>query len=341
MIFHKSISICLAACLVTFVAFEADAQERQWTSSNGKFNVTGALLGQQDGKVKIKRSDNGKTIMVPLEKLSDDDRKFLKNLNSKDEDQTATKSMADSMSNLKVAGRTQWSKFPSFTDGKEDPLDLELFVEAKGEKARNAVFFGMLKLNKVEADGKAIESSQDKFSMSDPSKEFVLVKRSDDDFFNDHPKDGVRVKLVFPHPKTKLKKFTSIQGEFKIRTDGERDTVKIPAKAGSKIENVKLKKLGISGDIELDEGTINVQLNGDLDSVYNVKLLDAQGKKPSELFGTGWSGAGRSKNCSFQFDAEKPIPENIMLEFHIATDLEEITVPFDLKDVAVVKESRR
>jgi len=166
----------------------------------------------------------------------------------------------------------------------------------------------MLKLNKLEADGNPIEIKQNQFSASDLSKEFVLVKRSEDDFFNEHPKDGVLAKLVFSHPKTKLKKFTSVQGEFKIRTGGKREVIKVPAKAAKKIKNAKLEK------------------------------LDAKGKKPDQIVSTSWSGSEQTKNYSFQFDEEKSISDDLMIELSIATDLEELTVPFDLPNVSVVAE---
>ena len=239
MFFQKFIGICLATFLFASVAFEAAAQERKWTSSNGKFSITGEFVGQQDGVVKIKRS-NGKTIPVEIKKLSDKDQEYLNGLSSKAD----TMAKPVGKANLKVVGRTQWSKFPSFNaEGKQDPLELELLIEAKGKTARDAIYYGMLKLDKLEADGKPIKIKQDKFSSNDLSKEFVLVQRSDNDFFNEHPKDGVRAKLVFSHPKTKLKKFTSIQGEFKIRTGGKREVVKVPAKAAKSIKMPDLKNL--------------------------------------------------------------------------------------------------
>ena len=334
MFFRKAVGICVATFLFTFVAFEAAAQEREWTSSSGKFSITGEFVGQQDGIVRIKRS-NGKTIPVEIKKLSDKDQEYLSGLSSKAD----TMAKSAGKANLKVGGRTQWSKFPSFTaDGKQEPLELELLIEAKGKAARDAIFYGMLKLNKLEADGKPIKIKKDKFSLDDLSKEFVLVNRSDNDFFVEHPKDGVSAKLVFAHPKMKLKKFTSVQGEFKIRTGGKREIVKVPAKATKNIKNAKLKELGISAEIELDGSTINVNLTGDLSPVYNVELLSAKGKKPGELVSTGWSGSEGTKNYSFQFDNEKSISDDLIVELSIATDMEELTVPFDLSNVAVVAE---
>ena len=81
-----------------------------------------------------------------------------------------------------------------------------------------------------------------------------------------------------------------------------------------------------------------MNLNGDLSPVYDVKLLNAKGKKPDQIIGTSWSGGGGTKNYSFQFDESKSISDDLMIELSIATDLEEITVPFDLPNVSVVAE---
>ena len=50
---------------------------RTWTSSNGKFTIEAQCVGVADGKVQLKKSD-GKTLTLPLEKLSQADQDYLK-----------------------------------------------------------------------------------------------------------------------------------------------------------------------------------------------------------------------------------------------------------------------
>ena len=50
---------------------------RTWTSSNGKFTLQAQCVGVTDGKVQLKISD-GKTVTLPLEKLSQADQDYLK-----------------------------------------------------------------------------------------------------------------------------------------------------------------------------------------------------------------------------------------------------------------------
>jgi thiol-disulfide isomerase/thioredoxin len=54
----------------------AVAENRTWTDATGKFSVSAELVGVQDGMATLHSTD-GKELKVPLEKLSDADRKFI------------------------------------------------------------------------------------------------------------------------------------------------------------------------------------------------------------------------------------------------------------------------
>ena len=358
MISCKSVfGIWLVGLFAISLSLDAAAQERTWSSSNGKFKVTGELIERAGTDVKIKRSDNGKVITVPVEKLSEADQQFLDSAKldgdssgsgTKNDDGGSGTKKGDDVApekkmeaNLKVAGKSQWSEFPFFdSDGKKEPLDLQLNIEAKGDMAATAIYYGMVKITKLEADGKAIKTKKDKFSFNSPEKNFIKVERSENSFFNKHPKDGVRLTLDFEHPENKLKAFTAVEGEFKIRTGGKRESTKIEnalAMAGKEIENEKLKSLSIKAEIKQDESMLVLELEGDLQPVYDVKLVDKKGKKPDKLMGNGWSGSDKIANYSFQFQDEE-IADDLVLQISLATDMKEMTVPFKLKDVAVPAE---
>ncbi len=61
--------------LVCIVAFAHAAEMRLWASADGKHTVFAELV-KVDGDVVVLRRDDGKTIRVPLAKLSAEDRKF-------------------------------------------------------------------------------------------------------------------------------------------------------------------------------------------------------------------------------------------------------------------------
>jgi hypothetical protein len=54
-----------------------EAITRIWTDSTGKFRVEAELIAVAGGKVQLKKSDDGAVIAVPLDKLSEEDRRFL------------------------------------------------------------------------------------------------------------------------------------------------------------------------------------------------------------------------------------------------------------------------
>lgn len=63
---------------VLLVAFFGDvALARKWHSKDGKFSVEAELVESSDTEVKLRKTD-GKVIAVAIEKLSDEDVKFLK-----------------------------------------------------------------------------------------------------------------------------------------------------------------------------------------------------------------------------------------------------------------------
>jgi hypothetical protein len=58
-------------------ADEPKPDDRTWTSSNGKFKVEASLVKVAEGKVYLKRKDNGKEITVPVDSLSKADAEYL------------------------------------------------------------------------------------------------------------------------------------------------------------------------------------------------------------------------------------------------------------------------
>lgn len=86
-------------------SFEAIAEERTWTSTDGKFKVRAELERIEKGIAILKRSD-GKTARVPLKKLSEADRQYAQSLSNKatGKDSTSKKSpSADSPSAASAA----------------------------------------------------------------------------------------------------------------------------------------------------------------------------------------------------------------------------------------------
>lgn len=59
------------------------AQSREWTDSTGSFRAQAEYLGLEEGKVRLKKT-NGNVITVPLERLSEADRQFVRQMEGRD-----------------------------------------------------------------------------------------------------------------------------------------------------------------------------------------------------------------------------------------------------------------
>jgi len=77
----SSIGVALVCFgLVFALSGEAPGQEsRTWTDSTGKFKIEGKLLGVEEGKARLERT-NGAVVQIPVTKLSAADQKYLKEL---------------------------------------------------------------------------------------------------------------------------------------------------------------------------------------------------------------------------------------------------------------------
>jgi len=74
--------VCLVIILFLFphLASSAPLEKRTWTSSDGKSSFEGELLEYNATEVRLKRSADFKTFILPLGKLSDADQAFVTNL---------------------------------------------------------------------------------------------------------------------------------------------------------------------------------------------------------------------------------------------------------------------
>ena len=73
------------AAVVVLAVFTPIAFARTWTDSTGKYTVEAELLDFKDGNVQLKKED-GKTVNVPIEKLSDTDQEYVCKLKPTKED---------------------------------------------------------------------------------------------------------------------------------------------------------------------------------------------------------------------------------------------------------------
>src|SRR6185436_3767978 len=74
---NVSARLFFGVALLSAITAAVVAEERTWTDKTGKFKVAGELVKVEDGNAFLRRTD-GKEIKVPLDRLSDADREFVK-----------------------------------------------------------------------------------------------------------------------------------------------------------------------------------------------------------------------------------------------------------------------
>lgn len=72
--------MCIVTAIPVGIGAEPVEEYRTWTDTTGKFKVEAAFVKLEDGKVELKRKDNGKTLSLAIEKLSKTDAELAKKL---------------------------------------------------------------------------------------------------------------------------------------------------------------------------------------------------------------------------------------------------------------------
>jgi len=70
--------LAATATLLAVIVCCGQAPGRTWTDSTGKYTIKGEMVGVEDGKVRLRTNDD-RTIVVPIKNLSREDQQFLAN----------------------------------------------------------------------------------------------------------------------------------------------------------------------------------------------------------------------------------------------------------------------
>ncbi len=69
-------TLLVTFCVLANTSFAAAQDVREWSDATGKFKITGSLIEVKDGNAFIK-NQAGKTLKVPIARLSKADQEFL------------------------------------------------------------------------------------------------------------------------------------------------------------------------------------------------------------------------------------------------------------------------
>ena len=327
---------CTSVLLISITS-TTDAQSRQWSSSTGKFKVEAELIKVDDGKITLKRADNGKVITVALSKLSKADQEYIASMEgggSTSKSGSGTKNTA--ASEAKVTAKAVWST-PKFVDGKQE-FDLQLELICKGKAAAEAIEYGMLQVDSVkDSSGNDIEIKKADFR--DVTEEYEKVDRQDQ-FFAKHPKNGVRLTVDLTADAS-AGKLNDVSGKFKLKTGGEQSKIKldnVAEMADQEVENAELADLDVKAEIKVDGADLRFELDGQHQSIFKVEAVGSNGKPHPKQNGSGSGGGGSLFQYFFHFEDE--VPKNISLVIHVVKNLEELEIPFQATNLKIPKKPK-
>ncbi len=324
-------------------------EERTWTDNTGRYRVKATFVKISEDKVYLRRADTGNVISVPLSRLSAADRKLARELATKksqaDRSESASPSAAASSQSagnllkaIKTSARLEWSKFPMFgPDGKES-RDLELVIEATGKPAQEAVRFGKLKLDTLTGSGGVkVTIKENRFGRDDFQNEMVIVRRGDNMFFNNHPKNGIQMRVPLEYEKG-LKSIEQLKGSFHLITGADVQRIVIPdvsSLVGKKVDHERLKKLGIQVAIKKGrDGQLEVGVAGNPSSIIELRPSDAQGGVLRSVESSFRMSMPNITNYGFSF-TNKQLPDNACLLIVVAEGGTDVTIPLDFSNLAV------
>ncbi len=346
---HSAVFIALSwfiAC--SCYSQDAEPTDRTWTDKSGKHKIVAAFEKLEDGKVFLKRKNNGKTISLQLAKLCKDDQDVVKRITEgkPDENSDAKSSVADPddiLSKLKMKAKAEWSEFSMTDENGNETFDLDLRLSLTGVPAKNAAKFGNLRIEKlIDQEDNEVERKEG-FMMDDFFEKMIPVQR--EGMFSDHPKTGIGIKLGLDTSSGQPEKIALFSGSIDLLTDAKilkvtvNDVSDLLAEGKAEIENAELERLGITANLSTENG-LQVVLEGSLDNVLKVAATNTKAKSHPQQTGSSWSGGSDMKSYGFNFEDEK-LPSDLCLVVEIAEGGTVVTVPFEFKNLKVPSPKKR
>lgn len=241
---------------------------------------------------------------------------------------------------LSLAANVKWSDTVMLNqNNEEEPRPLVVEVTITGDQAAAAHSYGFLNVETVTGgQGQPLKQQEDRFSFNDISESYESIDRSEDEFFAEHPKNGVRVEITLEHPQQPISEIARIQGSIRIRSGGEQVVVpSILSQQGQTLSDPKLANanLQISIGESTDPKSISITCKGAADSIVSLTLLDGAGQ-PMDPSGYGSSGFGDTMSYDYSYD--QPIPPNASLRVTLATNATVTEVPFEFQNLKVPPE---
>ncbi len=320
----------------------ATVNARIWKDVTGKHETDAEFISLVGDNVELKTSA-GKILKLPLAKLSEADRAFVKELAktaAPDPAPSANKNAEPVAisSDIKITAEGKLSQGAAFANGKQrDYTDLEIIVTAIDGSAADAYAIGTLTVAPVTVDGapplKLKKTKSEHFTAIDRSKEGIFAK---------HPKNGIKTEFDFGEVPSETKSAGPVKGSIKVMTGGTEETVVIPNLLTQRIGTINdpaIKAAGLGVKLmrksQGDDIQIGVQLDSkSLASFVALELIDANGVKVNS---TDMSMIDDNGEAEFAKIIPKDDVKNASLKFIFRKGGKEMEIPFDIPDVTISK----
>lgn len=211
-------------------------------------------------------------------------------------------------------------------------LTLTLLLE--GEAIKSVTHLGAVDVTAATDDqGRSLKGTSRGFSAR-----FGKIEREHMWFFMDEkPQDKIKVDVRLEAPQRSAKALKRVAGSIKLRKVETTDVLvgDLASQVGKQVENATLKKLGVTLTVEKFQPQnrgelLKFKLTDPKELVVEYDLIDADGEQINRSAGA--FGFGDSKTVTLGAGS-KPAPANARLKLIVTTKEQEISVPFEVKDV--------
>jgi hypothetical protein len=218
------------------------------------------------------------------------------------------------------------------------PDRLTLILALKGPEADASVRYGNLKLQEA-VDDQGNNLILPKSSFDDPAtfRDYSNAFFRESHLKQKRPPDVPQMKLSLALSKRSAARIAHLRGTFDLAQQGTIKTVEL-----TKLLSPGEKKLAIPPEAGItitvttksgnDVRSIELAITGDENALESIEVVDADGNKVSYGM-SSWSFNGGPAQKSL--DLKKPLDDSMKLVTKIAVDRKMVTVPFDLKDIAL------
>ncbi len=215
-------------------------------------------------------------------------------------------------------------------------------LELRGKAAAEATAYGFVQVKSAKDDQGKVLKSVVRHLSDDPGKGFVETDSG--------ANEPLKIHFMLDPPLPTATHLAQLKGSLKLMTGGQRHEILVQdvlrkSRTGATVRDLELKQAGMrvklrtpTKDEVMDDPTkaIAVEIRGPTDTLHEVALVDADGKKHNTAQGRGSFG-NRTTITLETF--EQKLPPDISLRLILVAGQKPLTVPFKFADVALPKKN--